>query len=540
MFNLLQHARRAWWGRWLFDNPLLMREVRRRMRNRLFSLSLIFYIILLGVITCLIMFASYPMAFEIKDTRELIQQVGGIGQRLFSGMIALEILLAIIVAPLLTSGVATAEKDRNTFDFLRVTTLSANTFVIGCLLTTAGMLLLVMSCTLPILGLTFIFGGISMEQILSIDLVIFCLGMALAAVGVFHSSGPSRSRGVRVITTIALIVLILIVAPAILQWIVIGLFARGGQFAGWQSLTGATWRPALTLSILLLLVMLTFAVGAARRLYEPNNRLFNYKQFTLFFVILMGFLCGLFADRVLSLNTSNPFEPDDVMIHLSIIYFTGLGLVMFALLLLSTGRVERGDELWRLRLRRPLFQRFDERIPLFAFYLILWLAPVAVLARFNDIDGRFTQHMIDSLPIALLILVVVAAMCRLLSLSTPLRNRAAVTTVLLLLILWGVLPAVGFALREISAGLRHQSIPPAQFVEIGNYLLDFTPFRTFYHLWEDHPLANRGRTCLMMAVLAAVALLPTLLPAARARFRVSYDLTPRPPATFTINSENQS
>ncbi len=517
MLNVLQSARKSRGLRWLLDNPLFTREVRRRMRSKVFSLSLVFYIILLGVITCLIMIPSYPMSYKVTPTRQLIQNIGSIGGNIFTGMIWLEVLLAVLVAPLLTSGVATAEKDRNTFDFLRVTTLSAGTFVTGCLLTTASLLLLVFSCTLPILGLTFIFGGVSMKEILTANVLIFSLGMALSSVGVLHSSGAGRSRGMRIASIVVLILLALMVIPDLLR-----MFFMGGRFGG--SVSEVTWTQTVVMSCFLLGGMLGFSIAAARRLYEPNNRLFNYKQYTAFFILLVGAMVGMFTYNMSPLYQRDKPEGAGLDYVLVIYYFTGLFLVAFAMLLFLTGRLERGDELWRMRVHRPVFQRFDERLPLFVFYLVLWLGPVAYLVWRWDDDLSIRQHLIKSLPVTLLMLAVTYSLCRFVSLFTPMRNHAAITVILLLLVFWGLAPAVGFLFQEVSSNIGVEM--SARLNRLGGYMIDISPFPALHGEWHGDALRHQPRNLYLMGGLALLLLLPTLMPSARARFRVSYELKP--------------
>ena len=519
MLNVLQSARKSRGLRWLLDNPLFTREVRRRMRSKVFSLSLVFYIILLGVITCLIMVPSYPMTYEVTPTRQLIQNIGAIGGNIFTGMIWLEVLLAVLIAPLLTSGVATAEKDRNTFDFLRVTTLSAGTFVTGCLLTTASLLLLVFSCTLPILGLTFIFGGVSMKEILTANLLIFCLGMALSSVGVFHSSGAGRSRGMRIVSVVILIIFAFWLLVGLSQALIYRRFAAIGGFG-----SGDTWHPTLVISGCFLGGMLVFSIAAARRLYEPNNRLFNYKQYTAFFVLLVGAMGGMFTYVMSPLYEGDKPEGIEVDHVLVIYYFTGLFLVALGMLLFLTGRLERGDELWRMRIRHRVFQRFDERLPLFVFYLVLWLGPMAYLVWRWDDDLSIRQHLINSLPITLLMLAVIYSLCRFVSLFTPMRNRAAITVVLLLLVFWGLLPAMGLLFQEVSPNFGIQM--GVRFEWLSGYMIDLSPFPALHAEWDGDALKHQPRNLYLMGGLALLLLLPTLAPGAQKRFRVSYELKP--------------
>ena len=111
MTGLLQIMRRSIWLGWLFDNPLFVREIRRRMRGRLFSWSLIVYLCALGIVTVILMFSSYPFRVRNMPTRDVILKIGKIGPTLFTGMLVVEGIIALFIAPMLTAGLATQEKE---------------------------------------------------------------------------------------------------------------------------------------------------------------------------------------------------------------------------------------------------------------------------------------------------------------------------------------------------------------------------------------------------------------------------------------------
>jgi|GEM_PF-3448999 len=503
--------------KWVLDNPLFIREVRRRMRGRLFAWSLIGYLIALGGVSCALMLVSYPL-FEVQaqSARDMVRRVGQIGKTLFIGMQFVEGFIALLIAPMLTAGLATQEKERDTFDFLRVTTLGSWSFVVGCLLTTASFLLLVFSCTLPILGLTFIFGGVSMEQILSFNLTLFLAALAISSWGVFNSTSYSRSRSVQ--------------GSLVLLLFMIGFFGfqllrvvRGWMTGPWG---GSSWPAAIRylLGVVapLLAVTLFFAAAAARRLYEPNNRLLSYKQFTFFYLLSLGAIAGTFLWKTSSLS-AQPFSAPQAEYVLAIYYFAAWVLMIGAILLFSTGRVEMGDEVWKIRLRWPWFRRLNETVWLYAFYFVIWLLPPYVLARYWSAAPDFLMRYFFSITILAAALGLVWAASVALSLLTENRNRCAAGVIALLAVLWGIAPLLGFTLAEmrLPAGLDR----PLWMRLLSTFLRDASPFSAVYRLWKESasPTSRYILPDVEMALLALLFLLPLASRRLRARFNVAYD-----------------
>lgn len=512
MTRLIRQLQRSIWLGWLLDNPLLVREIRRRMRGRLFSWSLIGYLATLGLVSCVLMFASYPTT-QLKSARDMIQQVGQIGSSLFTGVRWIEGAIALVVAPLLTAGLATSEKEKDTFDFLRVTTLRARTFVAGCLLTTACFLILVFACTLPILGLTFIFGGVSMSEILSFNVMIFLASMAISSWGIFNSTSYRRSRSVQG----SVLVVVLLALFFGYQFLARMRFSVSRSLS--LPITGG-WFFVLAGVLPLILITIVFAVAAVRRLYEPNNRLFNYKQYTTFFVLVLGGLGGWLGYNVTS-PSINRLAPDEIVLFLQLFFMVGWILLIISMFMFSAGRVERGDEVWRLRVRFPFFQRLPENYPLYAAYLAVWLGGAYLMAASWERTDEFILQIQRALPTMLIALVLVWSLARFMSILSDNRNRTMVGLILLLIVLWGLLPLLGVLFQSFSGPLN--SSPMAGMDFAGDLLLSSSPIPALFHVFNNRANFEVFVPAGMIALqVALVLLLQFSRQDWRRRLKVSY------------------
>lgn len=504
---------------WLLDNPLLTREIRRRMRGRAFSWSLIGYLITLGGVSCLLMFASYPWDADQMSARDLLVKIGKIGTTLFTGMRVVEFIVAIMIAPMLTAGLATAEKEKDTFDFLRVTTLSSTTFVVGCLLTTACFLLLIFACTLPVLALTFIFGGVSMREIMSFNATLFMASMAISAWGVFNSTNYKRSKSVQgSMVVISVVILFMMMSRMFGQRLMVG-----GIVAGATS--GTPWLAYLGVRAMLAFVTLVFAVAAARKLYEPNNRLFNYKQFTAFYILVMAAVGGTLIYQM-ARPAANLMSGGDVIAALSLYHFVGGFFMMGAILLFSAGRLEKGDEVWCLRLERPRWRRVHETYALYLFYLLVWLIPVFLMGTLYDQTGEFMLDFVQSLPILMAALALVLALTLGFNLFVERRNMVAVAVLVTLLVVWVLAPIVGYYAGQISPFAGQSQSVAVQMTSAA--LLDFSPFPVLYRIWDGRPDVHLLGPAATAAAMALVALSPYLSAGLRRRVEISYDWTGAP------------
>lgn len=510
IFNRLRRVRSL---AWLLDNPLFVREVRRRMRGRLFSWSLIIYLALLGVVSCVIMFTTYPIDAGSATTRDLLQKVGKIGGTLFTGVKVLEAGLAILIAPMLTSGIATAEKEKDTFDFLRVTTLGPGTFVLGCLMTTASFLLLVFSCTLPILGLTFIFGGVSMKEILSFNLLIFLVALVVSAWGVFNSTNYKRSRYVHG-SIVFIFFMFLMVGQFFVSRFIPGL---GGTLFGTPTFTELG-----TVVGLAILFMGLLSLAASRRLYDPNNRLFNYKQFTVLYLLILGLVAG-YAFTQFSGITATTYGSSSRVELVYSFYFVGWTFLCMSILFFSAGQIERGDEVWQIRVARPLFRKTLESHLLYIFYALVWIGGTAALIFASGESDTLIATCMTTLPILLAGLLTLLGVARLMSAVTANRNRASFGVIITIALLWGVVPLIGLMIQGVmESANRGRSLQGVARIAV-NSLYDFSPVVALIRTEDSLGSVSMIGGCLIPLALGGLFALPTYLGSLKRRLVVVYD-----------------
>ena len=173
----------------LVQNPVLYKELRTRMRGRRAFVVLTLY---LAIVTLIIALAY--LAF-----RTTLSSPGGGNERqsfgkVFFGLIVwIELVTLSFVAPALTAGAITNERERQTFDLLRITLLRTWELVTGKFLSAFLYLLLLLVSAIPLQSLAFLFGGIAPEEVAIASILLIVTAFAFCAVGVFFSSFVQRT-----------------------------------------------------------------------------------------------------------------------------------------------------------------------------------------------------------------------------------------------------------------------------------------------------------------------------------------------------------
>jgi ABC-type transport system involved in multi-copper enzyme maturation permease subunit/uncharacterized protein YhhL (DUF1145 family) len=172
----------------LRQNPVATKELRERMRGgRAFAVISI-YLILMSGFTVILFWVNAPV------TRGLATSVtGDLGRATFGGLVGLELALMMFIAPALTSGAVTGERERQTFDLLRITLMPRPTFLVGKLESALGFITLLVLAAIPLQSIAFLFGGVS-EVELALSLVILAItAVTFGALGVFFSVQVQRT-----------------------------------------------------------------------------------------------------------------------------------------------------------------------------------------------------------------------------------------------------------------------------------------------------------------------------------------------------------
>lgn len=174
-------------------NPILAFSGRRRMRSIRTPILLTAYSLALALTACL---ASYlPFLGEGFHLSAMRGSVNG-----YALMLGLQFALVVLVAPAMTAGSISGERERQTLDLLLVTNTGSARIVLGKLLEGFGFLALMIFCSLPMLSLVLLTGGATLAQVLTGLVFLLASALAASSVGMLCSTLVKRTVAATVVT----------------------------------------------------------------------------------------------------------------------------------------------------------------------------------------------------------------------------------------------------------------------------------------------------------------------------------------------------
>jgi hypothetical protein len=254
-------------------NPVMLKELRGRMRGvRAFAVMTVYLALMSGFTTLL-----YLVYGSISRTSGSAA-AGEIGRVLFLGVVGIELLLIIFIAPAFTAGAITGERERQTYDLLQTTLLATPSFVIGKLESALGYILLLLLSGIPLQSIAFLFGGVTEAELVLSFVILIVTAIALGTVGIYFSAAMPRTL-VASVRAYSVILGVMFVAPVILATIldIINnlLFIRAGSAIS----------PVLEAIVRYLDLLLTsinpVATGLASQELLVNQRVLGFWSYTL-------------------------------------------------------------------------------------------------------------------------------------------------------------------------------------------------------------------------------------------------------------------
>ena len=175
-------------------NPMMVHELRARMRNpQAYAILTIYMSIVSGITLLVYIAASSGGNSGVNDSSR-------VGTALFYIVVGLQTVLVSFVTPWFTAGAISSERETDTYDLLRLTLLTPRQIVTSKLVSAFGYTALLVFATLPLLSLALLLGGVELGQLLAAILVIFAAAFLFSCLGLFVSSRLQTTLGSTIIT----------------------------------------------------------------------------------------------------------------------------------------------------------------------------------------------------------------------------------------------------------------------------------------------------------------------------------------------------
>ncbi len=220
----------------LSANPIVLKELRGRMRGNRAYLVITAYVGLMGLFA-LLLYLGYTASLttSVYDSNSQI-----VGKVVFGGVVGVELFMVCFIAPAFTAGAISGERERQTYELLRTTLMPARSLVLGKLTSALSFIVLLLFIALPVQSLAFLFGGVALEEVLIALVILLTTALASGASGIFFSALMRRTLGASVVTyAFALVVVVGVPVVALLALAFTGPYLGSSFYGGYYSPTAA-------------------------------------------------------------------------------------------------------------------------------------------------------------------------------------------------------------------------------------------------------------------------------------------------------------
>lgn len=184
-------------------NPILVKEIRSRMRGPRAFITLTLILVVMGGI----MYGMLQLILAgSRYSNVLSPQVG---QILFAALAFLELFMISAITPAVTAGAISGEKEKQTYEMLMATPLSPTSILWGKLISAMSYVFLLLFAGIPLASIVFIFGGVAPWDMVKTLIVLVATAVSFGVIGLFLSALFGRTGRATVASFILVVVLMI-------------------------------------------------------------------------------------------------------------------------------------------------------------------------------------------------------------------------------------------------------------------------------------------------------------------------------------------
>lgn len=174
-------------------NPVLLKELKVKMRGWKAAATIVLY---LGILTMVAVFFLIDRGLNYRSN--VIDPEVAIS--LYTTLAIIQFILIMFQAPALTSGAISGEREKQTLDLLLSTNMSSYSIILGKLFASLSHVILLIIASLPIFSIVFMFGGISIIEIIELAGFFVITSIMVGSIGIFFSTIFKRTTIANVLT----------------------------------------------------------------------------------------------------------------------------------------------------------------------------------------------------------------------------------------------------------------------------------------------------------------------------------------------------
>ena len=187
---------------------IMVKELRSRFRGRRAFVVLTIYLAILALIAYGVYTVMGPQArsqvaggaFGGFGGLNAANASASIGQAIFATLSMFQLLLVCFIAPAFTAGAISLEREKQTLDLLISTPMRPGAIVVGKLLAALAFILLMILAGIPLSALVFMYGGVTIGDLLRQLVVLLSAALGFGTIGLFFSAFVKRTQASTVLT----------------------------------------------------------------------------------------------------------------------------------------------------------------------------------------------------------------------------------------------------------------------------------------------------------------------------------------------------
>lgn len=162
-------------------NPILERELKTRMRTWRTPILITVYLLLIGMVVAFFFLVSGLNNYGYGRSGFDPQVISTV----FDVISIFQLVLLVMILPVFTATSISGERERQTLDLLLCTDISLWKIIFGKIVSALSFILLIVFAAMPFIGIVFLFGGISLFDIVKIVLFYMATAFMVSTIGMF-------------------------------------------------------------------------------------------------------------------------------------------------------------------------------------------------------------------------------------------------------------------------------------------------------------------------------------------------------------------
>jgi ABC-2 type transport system permease protein len=215
-------------------SAVMVKESLRRMRGRRAFAMLTIYVALLALVVFAVQgmvhdSMRWQMGFDgMEPSGDLVAgwAAAAIGQAIFAVILVVQTLLTLMLAPALTSGAISLEREKQTLEMLITTPASTLGLVVGKLFSSLAYVFLLTLASVPLMSIVFAFGGIAPDDVIRAYILLFAMAFGIGSIGLFISALLKRTQ---VATAVSYVIVFALAIGTLVLYVYL---AAAPRFAG--------------------------------------------------------------------------------------------------------------------------------------------------------------------------------------------------------------------------------------------------------------------------------------------------------------------